>query len=98
MSFSFGPFGRKKKGLNEHERQVLAKIREEQKRDISDHVVDEEKLRQLYKEEEYIFERQKCILDLYDDIGERQAAVDKRVKKLREKNSIGRYKVCSNLL
>ncbi|OQR72057.1 hypothetical protein BIW11_10617 [Tropilaelaps mercedesae] len=92
MSFSFGHFGRRKKGLNQHEREVLAKIQEEQKRDLSNHVVDAEKLRQLAKDEEYILETQKCILDLYDDVGERQAIIDKRIKKLREKNSVGRFK------
>ncbi|XP_028968427.1 uncharacterized protein LOC114828433 [Galendromus occidentalis] len=85
------PFNRKRNKFSEFEKNMLKQIHADQQRDLSNHVVDEKKLHDLCKEEEYIFELQTEILNLYEDIGARQAKVDKRVKKLRTKNSIGRF-------
>lgn len=91
MSTFMPPRNRKRNKFSEFEWDMLKQIHSEQERDISGHVVDEKKLHDLGKEEEYIFELQNQILALYEDVGDRQAKIDKRVKKLRTKNSIGRF-------
>ena len=85
------PFNKKRSKFSSFEWDMLKQIHKDQERDISDHVTDEKKLHDLRKEEEYIFELQNEILKLYEDVGDRQAKVDKRVKKLRTKNSVGKF-------
>lgn len=79
------------KKFSDYQKRCLADIHEKQKRDLSNHVVDEEKLRKLVEEEKYILEEQKAILRLYKDIGARQELVNKKIKKLRTKNEIKKY-------
>lgn len=91
MTTFMPPLNKKRNKFSKFEWDMLEQIHKDQQRDISNHVVDEKKLHDLCKEEEYIFELQNEILKLYEDVGDRQAKVDKRVKKLRSKNSVGKF-------